>query len=132
MAAQNFSAVMVNTTCSAVGCLFSAQITILQSGRVGPEFFSALSRVRAIHEHCKGLLRSHHQRAGLELMDQMSAHQEAAYEHLCRSATLLQISGFVSNISMCSLVLVDQYKGTIQLLMHTSTGHWIQHLGGWI
>jgi hypothetical protein len=33
---------------------------------------------------CRGLLRTTHQRAGLELMDQMSAHQEAAYEHLCR------------------------------------------------
>jgi hypothetical protein len=33
---------------------------------------------------CRGLLRSTHQRAGLELMDQMSAHQESAYEHLCR------------------------------------------------
>jgi hypothetical protein len=33
---------------------------------------------------CRGLMRSTHQRAGLELMDQMSAHQEAAYEHLCR------------------------------------------------
>lgn len=32
----------------------------------------------------RGLLRSTHQRAGLELMDQMAAHQEAAYEHLCR------------------------------------------------
>lgn len=37
--------------------------------------------VRAL---CRGLLRSTHQRAGLELMDQMAAHQEAAYEHLCR------------------------------------------------
>jgi len=60
------------------------QIAVLQSGRVGPDFFAALSRVRTIHEHCKGLLRSHHQRAGLDLMDQMAAHQEAAYEHLCR------------------------------------------------
>jgi hypothetical protein len=60
------------------------QVAVLQAGRVGPEFFAALSRVRSIHEHCKGLLRSHHQRAGLELMDQMAAHQEAAYEHLCR------------------------------------------------
>jgi hypothetical protein len=60
------------------------QVAVLQAGRVGPEFFCALSRVRSIHDHCQGLLRSHHQRAGLELMDQMAAHQEAAYEHLCR------------------------------------------------
>jgi hypothetical protein len=29
------------------------QAAVLQGGRVGPEFFAALSRVRAIHEHCK-------------------------------------------------------------------------------
>uniref|UniRef100_A0A383VY11 Conserved oligomeric Golgi complex subunit 6 n=1 Tax=Tetradesmus obliquus TaxID=3088 RepID=A0A383VY11_TETOB len=60
------------------------EVAVLQAGRVGPEFFAALSRVRSIHEHCRGLLRSAHQRAGLELMDAMAAHQEAAYEHLCR------------------------------------------------
>ncbi|KAF8056126.1 COG6 [Scenedesmus sp. PABB004] len=60
------------------------EAALLQAGQVGPEFFAALSRLRAIHEHCRGLLRSHHQRAGLELMDHMAAHQEAAYEHLCR------------------------------------------------
>ncbi|KAF6250612.1 component of oligomeric golgi complex 6 [Scenedesmus sp. NREL 46B-D3] len=64
--------------------LTSEEVAVLQAGRVGAEFFAALSRVRGIHEHCRGLLRSHHQRAGLELMDQMAAHQEAAYEHLCR------------------------------------------------
>ncbi len=57
---------------------------MLQGGQVGPAFFDALARVRAIHDNCRQLLRSHHQRAGLELMDQMSHYQEGAYEHLCR------------------------------------------------
>jgi hypothetical protein len=57
---------------------------VLESGDVGPPFFAALERVRTIHDNCRALLRSHHQRAGLELMDSMSGHQEQAYEHLCR------------------------------------------------
>jgi hypothetical protein len=60
------------------------QVAALQGGQVGPAFFGALARVRAIHDNCRQLLRSHHQRAGLELMDQMSHYQEGAYEHLCR------------------------------------------------
>ena len=51
---------------------------------MSPAFFAALSRVRAIHDNCRQLLRTHHQRAGLELMDLMAAHQESAYERLCR------------------------------------------------
>lgn len=57
---------------------------MLQSGQVGAAFFSALARVRTIHDNCRQLLRSHHQRAGLELMDQMAGYQETGYEHLCR------------------------------------------------
>ncbi|KIZ02121.1 Conserved oligomeric Golgi complex subunit 6 [Monoraphidium neglectum] len=60
------------------------EVAALQGGQVGPAFFGALARVRAIHDNCRQLLRSHHQRAGLELMDQMSHYQEGAYEHLCR------------------------------------------------
>ena len=56
----------------------------MQAPDIGEAFFSALDRVRSIHSNCKALLRTHHQRAGLELMDAMSAHQEAAYERLCR------------------------------------------------
>ena len=51
---------------------------------MGPAFFDVLARVGRIHANCRRLLRTHHQRAGLELMDAMSAHQEAAYERLCR------------------------------------------------
>lgn len=57
-----------------------------QGEEVGDAFFAALERVRAIHANCRALLRTHHQRAGLELMDAMSGFQETAYERLCRCA----------------------------------------------
>ena len=57
-----------------------------QGEEVGDAFFGALERVRAIHANCRALLRTHHQRAGLELMDAMSGYQETAYERLCRCA----------------------------------------------
>ena len=55
-----------------------------QAPEISEEFFAALAKVRSIHSNCKVLLKTHHQRAGLEIMDAMSAHQEAAYERLCR------------------------------------------------
>lgn len=60
------------------------EVDVLQSADIGPNFFAALTRVRQIHDNCKALLRTHHQRAGLELMDLMSTYQETAYESLCR------------------------------------------------
>ena len=66
----------------------------MQDEDIGPGFFEALERVRKIHADCADLLRTHYQRAGLELMDAMAAHQEAAYERLCRCshAELVQSS----------------------------------------
>lgn len=58
----------------------------VQEEGVGERFFEALERVRVIHRNCRELLRGRHQRAGLELMDAMALHQEAAYERLCRRA----------------------------------------------
>lgn len=57
-----------------------------QEEEIGDRFFTALERVRLIHGNCRALLRGAHQRAGLELMDAMALHQEAAYERLCRCA----------------------------------------------
>ncbi|KAI7838109.1 hypothetical protein COHA_008117 [Chlorella ohadii] len=64
--------------------LTPAEAKALQGEEVGPAFFAALAHVRQIHANCKALLRTHHQRAGLELMDTMGSLQEAAYERLCR------------------------------------------------
>ena len=56
----------------------------VQGAQIGEPFFRALERVCSIHANCRSLLRTQHQRAGLELMDLMSSYQETAYEHLCR------------------------------------------------
>ena len=56
----------------------------LQAEEITAEFFEALDHVRTIHSNCKNLLRTHHQRAGLELLDAMSSLQETAFERLCR------------------------------------------------
>lgn len=52
--------------------------------QITENFFSALARVQEIHGNCRQLLRTHHQRAGLELMDVMASYQENAHERLAR------------------------------------------------
>ena len=65
--------------------LTPAEVSALREGDVSSDaFFDALGRVAAIHANCRALLRRHHQRAGLELMDAMALYQEGAYERLCR------------------------------------------------
>eukprot|EP00271_Cylindrocystis_brebissonii_P011852 TRINITY_DN29826_c0_g1_i1.p1 TRINITY_DN29826_c0_g1~~TRINITY_DN29826_c0_g1_i1.p1 ORF type:complete len:707 (+),score=155.94 TRINITY_DN29826_c0_g1_i1:799-2919(+) len=60
------------------------EIAALREEELDERFFRALARVQEIHSNCKVLLRTHHQRAGLELMDVMAVYQEGAYERLCR------------------------------------------------
>ncbi|KAL4547594.1 hypothetical protein Ndes2526B_g06835 [Nannochloris sp. 'desiccata'] len=64
--------------------LSPAEAQALQAEEITPEFFEALDHVRTIHTNCRSLLRTHHQRAGLELLDSMASLQEGAYERLCR------------------------------------------------
>ena len=65
--------------------LAPGEVACLREGEVGTEAFCvALARVADIHDNCRQLLRRHHQRAGLELMDAMALYQESAYERLCR------------------------------------------------
>eukprot|EP00240_Pyramimonas_obovata_P002280 CAMPEP_0118954442 /NCGR_PEP_ID=MMETSP1169-20130426/58229_1 /TAXON_ID=36882 /ORGANISM="Pyramimonas obovata, Strain CCMP722" /LENGTH=457 /DNA_ID=CAMNT_0006902069 /DNA_START=45 /DNA_END=1415 /DNA_ORIENTATION=- len=64
--------------------LSNEEVLSLREGEVDDKFFVALEHVKEIHKNCKMLLRTHHQRAGLELMDVMAMHQETAYERLCR------------------------------------------------
>eukprot|EP00898_Chlorokybus_atmophyticus_P001925 jgi/Chlat1/2733/Chrsp182S02898 len=59
------------------------EVVALREDPLDERFFKALNRVHQIHANCKVLLRTHHQRAGLELMDVMAVYQEAAYERLC-------------------------------------------------
>ena len=53
-----------------------------QTNAVDDQFFTAMQRVRTIHEDCKVLLRTSQQRAGLEVMESMAMHLETAYEQL--------------------------------------------------
>jgi len=55
---------------------------------IGPDFFKALERLRSIQGECRQLLRTNHQKMGLDIMDAMAATQEAAYERLYRWAQL--------------------------------------------
>lgn len=64
--------------------LSNEEINALRDEDLNEDFFKALSHVQEIHANCKILLRTHHQRAGLELMDMMAVYQEGAYERLCR------------------------------------------------
>ncbi|KAJ6700458.1 COMPONENT OF OLIGOMERIC GOLGI COMPLEX 6 [Salix koriyanagi] len=64
--------------------LSNQEINALRDEDLNDNFFKALSHVQQIHANCKVLLRTHHQRAGLELMDMMAVYQEGAYERLCR------------------------------------------------
>ncbi|KAK9120463.1 hypothetical protein Syun_018080 [Stephania yunnanensis] len=64
--------------------LSNEEIHALREEDLSENFFKALSHVQEIHANCKILLRTHHQRAGLELMDMMAVYQEGAYERLCR------------------------------------------------
>ncbi|EPS73061.1 hypothetical protein M569_01689 [Genlisea aurea] len=64
--------------------LSSDEINALREEDLSENFFKALAHVHEIHANCKVLLRTHHQRAGLDLMDMMAMYQEGAYERLCR------------------------------------------------
>ncbi|XP_064604827.1 conserved oligomeric Golgi complex subunit 6-like [Liolophura sinensis] len=69
--------------------LTPAEIKVLRGVRgtsLHEDFFKALSRVKQIHTDCKVLLRTNQQTAGLEIMESMALHQEAAYERLYRWA----------------------------------------------
>ncbi|EGD74395.1 hypothetical protein PTSG_06406 [Salpingoeca rosetta] len=55
----------------------------LSGGRpLDASFFRAFERVKAIHAECTRLLRTNQQRAGLDIMDEMTALQEKGYERL--------------------------------------------------
>lgn len=58
----------------------------ITSGDIDEPFFQALQRVHLVHENCRSLLHTHHQRAGLELLDSMASYEETAYERLCKYA----------------------------------------------
>eukprot|EP01121_Diplochlamys_sp_Union-15-3_P022329 TRINITY_DN9463_c0_g1_i1.p1 TRINITY_DN9463_c0_g1~~TRINITY_DN9463_c0_g1_i1.p1 ORF type:complete len:528 (-),score=77.10 TRINITY_DN9463_c0_g1_i1:11-1594(-) len=54
----------------------------LKGPDIDQKFFDALKSVHQIHNDCKALLRTQHQRAGLEIMELMSEYLESAYKKL--------------------------------------------------
>ncbi|XP_028976179.2 conserved oligomeric Golgi complex subunit 6 isoform X1 [Esox lucius] len=63
------------------------EMATLRGARDAPvteDFFTALNRVKNIHEDVKILLRTNQQTAGLEIMEQMAVLQETSYEQLYR------------------------------------------------
>ncbi|CAM9805517.1 unnamed protein product [Choristocarpus tenellus] len=50
----------------------------------GLRFFAALQRLKTVRGECARLVGTGHQSAGFELLEQLSQHQEAAYERLYR------------------------------------------------
>lgn len=64
--------------------LSESEVDALKASELRAPFFDALARVQQIHTDCKLLLRTQHQRAGLEIMDAMALYQETAYRRLYR------------------------------------------------
>ena len=55
-----------------------------EDNKPSEQFFHSLKRVQDINANCKLLLRTGHQKAGLEIMDVMSILQQTAYDQLYR------------------------------------------------
>ncbi len=51
---------------------------------ITPTFFKTLNKVHDIYSACTEMLRSHQQKSGLEIMEEMSGYQDTAYERLSR------------------------------------------------
>jgi hypothetical protein len=61
---------------------------IVDGSKMGVDsaFFDALTRLQQIHQECRALLVTEHQRAGMEILETMSRQEERAYEKLYRWA----------------------------------------------
>lgn len=70
---------------------------------ITPNFFRTLNKVHDIYSACTEMLRSHQQKSGLEIMEEMSGYQDTAYERLSRwtqEKCRLLSSDIYSNIDM--------------------------------
>ncbi|GLT81017.1 hypothetical protein SLA2020_524250 [Shorea laevis] len=104
--------------------LSNEEINALKDEDLNENFFKALSHVQEIHANCKVLLRTHHQHAGLELMDMMAMYQEGAYECLCRwvQAECRKLGdsdnpevGELLKTAICSALRKDLFSSSIML-----------------
>jgi len=60
------------------------ELNCLKAPEITEGFFQVLKRIQRIQEDCKMLLRTQQQSAGVEILDEMSLHSDAAYRRLYR------------------------------------------------
>eukprot|EP00890_Picochlorum_soloecismus_P004840 jgi/Picsp_1/5357/NSC_02718-R1_component of oligomeric golgi complex 6 len=55
----------------------------LKEGTIDDGFFEALKHIQIVHGNCRALGLSHHHKAGLDLLDELSSLQDEAFKNLC-------------------------------------------------
>lgn len=55
----------------------------LKEGTIDDGFFEALKHIQVVHGNCRALGLSHHHKAGLDLLDELSLLQDEAFKNLC-------------------------------------------------
>lgn len=55
----------------------------LKDGTIDDGFFEALKNIQIVHGNCRALGLSHHHKAGLDLLDELSLLQDEAFKNLC-------------------------------------------------
>ncbi|ORX43080.1 oligomeric complex COG6 [Hesseltinella vesiculosa] len=87
------------------------QILTSNSSPVNGAFFDALDHLQRIHNDCRLLLTSTHQQTGIQIMESLSLHQEAAYDKLYRWTQLESRSSFGGDsIDVSSLMTKALYS----------------------
>lgn len=92
--------------------LSPAELTVLHGSTrdspITPVFFTALQRAQTIHSDCRVLMQSGFQTVALDIMEQMSLHQEAALERLyrwtqshCRSMESTETAALLTEAMSC-------------------------------
>lgn len=76
---------------------------------ITPQFFEVLTRIQAIHAECRILLQSNCQTTALDIMEEMSLHQEGALERLYRW-TQSHCRNFDSDISGLLIMAMNKLQ----------------------
>ncbi|KAK9134521.1 hypothetical protein Syun_013851 [Stephania yunnanensis] len=107
--------------------LSNEEIHALREEDLSENFFKALSHVQEIHANCKILLMTHHQRAGLELMDMMAVYQEGAYERLCKINVLSShvVNKLVVAIGGATALAAGVYTTSILKVMYRTESYFV-------
>lgn len=58
-------------------------VQTLKEGVINEAFIDALKKVQIVHSNCRSLGLSYHHKAGLALLDELSALQDEAFKHAC-------------------------------------------------